>query len=157
MMRKIYFLAVLYLVFAPAALAQELLDVQADNLSIDNKKNAAQFTGNVRVVRAEVTLFADKVDVDYVETTDQGKTKNDVKRIVAVGNVKIIDGKKTITAKKAIYQVQKDEIELLENVVVKEGTENTITGTKMLYDMAAGLITVTADTGRVRATLAPSK
>jgi len=156
-MYRISFLFLGLLVWIPAALAQELLDVQSDNLSIDNKKNSAQFTGNVRVVRGEVTLFADKVDVDYVEKTEQGKTQNDVSRIVAVGNVKIVDDKKTITAKKATYQVQKDEIELNENVVVKEGAENTITGTKMLYDMAAGLITVTADTGRVKATLVPKK
>jgi len=156
-MYRISFLFLGLLVWIPAALAQELLDVQSDNLSIDNKKNSAQFTGNVRVVRGEVTLFADKVDVDYVEKTEQGKTQNDVSRIVAVGNVKIVDDKKTITAKKATYQVQKDEIEMNENVVVKEGAENTITGTKMLYDMAAGLITVTADTGRVKATLVPKK
>ena len=155
MVRILFLFAVL--IFAPAAMAQELLDVQSDNLSIDNKANTAQFTGNVRVVRGEVTMMADLVDVDYLETQEGDTVKNDVESITATGNVKIVDGKKTITAMKAIYQVQKDRMELIDNVVVKEGPENVITGTKMLYDMTQGLITVTSGGGRVKATLAPKK
>lgn len=152
------FLGVLAAVlFALPALAQEQLDIQSDSLSIDNKENSATFTGNVRVVRDEVTMNADKVFVDYVEKKQGEKVRNDVKLIEATGHVKIVDGKKTITANKAIYDVEADKMTLIDDVVVKEGPENTITGTKMLYDMTQGLITVTSDSGRVRATLIPNK
>ena len=157
-MRAILFALFVGVMFVPAfAQAQEMLDVQADNLSIDNKTSQAVFTGNVVVTRDGVELQAEKVVVDYAKREDGTSNNEDVEQVEATGNVKIIDGTRVITAKKAVYDLPNDRMTLLDDVVVTEKRENTIRGTKMLYDITQGLITVSSDSGRVKAKLVPTK
>ena len=157
-MRAVLFALFVVVMFAPGfAQAQEMLDVQADNLSIDNKTSQAVFTGNVVVTRDGVELQAEKVVVDYAKREDGTSNNEDVEQVEATGNVKIIDGTRVITAKKAVYDLPNDRMTLLDDVVVTEKRENTIRGTKMLYDITQGLITVSSDSGRVKAKLVPTK
>ena len=157
-MRAILFALFVGVMFTPGfAQAQEMLDVQADNLSIDNKTSQAVFTGNVVVTRDGVELQAEKVVVDYAKREDGTSNNEDVEQVEATGNVKIIDGTRVITAKKAVYDLPNDRMTLLDDVVVTEKRENTIRGTKMLYDITQGLITVSSDSGRVKAKLVPTK
>lgn len=149
---------------APAALAQGFLDIQSDKLSLDNKTSSAIFTGNVKVERDGIVMTADHVKVNYAPLDDAAESSNrsegrsdDVEQIEATGHVRIMDGTREITAETALYDVPQDTMTLTGNVVVTEGRENTIKGTKMLYDMTQGLITMSAEAGRVKAKLVPSK
>lgn len=156
----LFIAAVLVVTQGPVvAHAQGFLDVQSDNLSIDNKTSSAVFTGNVVVERDGVVMTADHVKVLYKDPADdeEGQRRDDVEQVEATGNVKIVDGQRTITATKALYDVPEDNMTLTGDVIVTEGRENTIRGTKMLYDISQGLITISADAGRVKAKLVPSK
>lgn len=143
----------------PTVSAQGFLDVQSDNLSIDNKTGLAVFTGNVQVERDGIVMTADLVRVKYAQPDGENKStvRDDVEEVEATGRVRIIDKQRVITAEKALYSVPEDKMTLVGDVIVTEGRENTIRGTKMLYDMPQGLITMSAESGRVRAKLVPSK
>ncbi len=104
----------------------ETIVITSESLVADNKKNTATFQGSVKAVKGDIILFADEMTVFYTE--DQGK----IKRIVAEGNTKLVQGKRIITSDKAEYFVEKETIILTGNPIASEGN-NVISGTKMEY------------------------
>lgn len=135
---------------ASLAVAQPYeLDIRSDSLNLDNSSDNAVFEGNVIVVHDELTLKADKVDVFY-EQTDEGRSVDIVK---AYGNVHMDDGERVATGERAVYNPGKEHVTLFDNVKVTQEEDQTLYGTKMLYDMAAGRITMSSGQNRVRAKL----
>ena len=94
--------------------------VTANKLEYDYKKYVALFQGNVRVVDAEFTLTADKVLIIF-------ENVNEVRRIDAQGNVKVVSEDRTATCGKATYTRASGEILLEDQPVVSKGG-NTIRG-----------------------------
>jgi lipopolysaccharide export system protein LptA len=81
--------------------------VSADELIGDESSKSAEFIGNVKVVRGEYTLIADRLKIFFDELKKKGN-KNDnrkvkIQEIIAVGNVRILSNELTANADRAIY------------------------------------------------------
>ncbi len=116
--------------------------VTSDTLEADNKAKLATFSGTV-VARQEqrgkepIIIYCDKMVVHYTE--DSGKKpsspqakkniteQNRVEKIVATGQVKIVQGKDVATGESAIYYNSEQRIVLTGNPKVWQG-KNLIKG-----------------------------
>ncbi|WP_233706568.1 lipopolysaccharide transport periplasmic protein LptA [Helicobacter marmotae] len=122
-----YKIAQILCICAVCALAStEQLQVSAKKIESDLKKGQTLLNGDVVVTKGGDTLWADKV---LIETNK----KNQPTRYVASGNVrfhtKLPDKEFKGKAKKAIYDVQKDEYQLIDNAMIEEvGKQNSIKG-----------------------------
>ena len=135
---------------APSAFAQtHELDIKSDSLNIDNSQNQAEFTGNVEVEHHELMLFADRVEVFYKDT-ENGRS---VEQVKAYGNVKMTRDDKTALGDRGVYLPDAAQVTMFDNVRVKRADDQTLYGTKMLYDLTEGRITLSSDSNRVRAKL----
>lgn len=123
---RIYALFMLLCMICVCAVANSELKVQAKSVESDLKKGQTVLSGEVIVTKGEDTLWADKV---VVETNK----KNEPLKYTATGNVrfyaKMPDKQMKGRAKKAIYDVKKDEYQLIDNAIIEEiGKNNTIKG-----------------------------
>ncbi len=98
--------------------------ITADRLEFDYNAYIAQFEDNVVVTDPEFRLTAD-VMVVYFENT------NEVKRVVAVGNVFLQSGDMTAVCGKATYTRATGQVLIEEGTPVVTKGENRITGEKM--------------------------
>ena len=127
------------------------VDIEADNMEIQDDKNTAIFTGNVKAKRGNSTLYADRLVVHYrkVKKPDGGE-KTEVTDFVATGNVKIVDAQQTITGREARMDVQKDLLWVTGNVTVKTKSA-TVRGQKLFANLKTGVSRMEAGgKGRVR-------
>lgn len=106
--------------------AADTLEVSAKTFQSDLKKGLTQLNGEVLVVKGEDKLWADKV---VIETNK----KNKPQKYTATGNVrfyaKMPDKEMRGRANKAVYNVIKDEYQLIDSAVIEEiGKKNIIKG-----------------------------
>lgn len=129
------------------------VDIEADSMEIQDEKNTAIFTGNVKAVRDKSTLYADKMVVHYKKVRNEdGSEKTEVTDFVATGNVRIVDPDQTITGNKARMDVKKDLLWVTGNVTVKTST-STIYGTKLFTNRKTGITHIESEgKERVRGT-----
>lgn len=111
---------------------EELLQVSAKNFQSDMKKGITELNGEVVVTKGGDMLWADKVIIE----TDK---KNRPQKYTAIGNVrfhtKMPDKEMKGKAKKAIYDVGKDEYQLIDNAMIEEiGKKNTIKGNVIVFN-----------------------
>ncbi len=107
----------------------EPIVITSQSLINDNKAKTATFDGNVIAKKGEVTLNANKMIVYYEEEEKGGN----IKKIEAVGNVKLQKAERLITAHKATYFPEPDEKVIFSGEPrVTEG-KNLITGEKITY------------------------
>lgn len=85
------------LLAAASTMSGGLVRISSDRTYYDRKEGFACFTGKVSVEDPEYQLHADRAFVYMGET-------NDLKRIVALGNVAITNGTKRAYGAKATYQ-----------------------------------------------------
>lgn len=112
--------------------ANEQLQVSAKSFQSDLKKGITELDGEVVVIKGGDTLWADKV---IIETNK----KNQPQKYTAIGNVrfhtKMPDKELKGKANKAIYDVLKDEYQLIENAFIEEiGKNNTIKGSIIVFN-----------------------
>lgn len=127
-------LTILALVLSLTAQAQDVsVDVTSDSLEVERLKGVAVFKGDVKALYKDVTLTSNVLKIVYDE---KSVTDNKIEKIIATGNVKLIQGTDTVVSEFAEYFVNKDVIIFKENVVmdrngnILEGdhlTMNTIT------------------------------
>lgn len=103
------------------------ITIKSNELSADNKGKTALFSGKVVAKQGDVTIYSDKLTVNYADK------KNDVEKIEADGNVRIIQENKIATAVHAVYDSKLGRITLTGNPRVTEGATNTITGSIITY------------------------
>ncbi len=103
--------------------AQGPTRITSDRLEFDYKDYVALFDGNVKVADPQFVLTANKMLVFFENT-------NDVRRVDAVGNVKVVSLDRTVTCGKATYLRANGSIEMFDQPVVSKG-ENTIRGRKI--------------------------
>jgi len=75
------------------------LRVTSQELEADNKKLVIIFKGTVVAKQGDLTIYADMAHV-YYEKKEEG---NEVREIVATGNVKILEGDRVATGQKAVF------------------------------------------------------
>jgi len=98
----------------------------SDNMISYKEKNMVSFLDNVIAYKENMTIYSDQLDV-YSD-----KKQNELKKIIAIGHVKIIKKDMVGTCEKAIYEESEKTLTMLGNpVVVKE--DNVIEGSKIVY------------------------
>ena len=142
------------------------IDINSDKLEVIDSRNEALFIGRVDALQGDARLRADKLDVvfEHVAAKDNaaqpiGVSWGKVKTIIATGHVYYVTPKQVATADKAIYDVAKDQVTMLGNVVVTQG-KNVIRGDKLILQISTGRAVfapsaVKGKSGRVRAVFFP--
>jgi lipopolysaccharide export system protein LptA len=80
------------------------ITIKSNELTADNKGKISVFTGKVVARQGDVTIFADKIVVNYAEQ------KGDVDKVEAIGNVRIVQLNRTGFASEAVYDRRSGKI-----------------------------------------------
>ncbi|MBT1071024.1 lipopolysaccharide transport periplasmic protein LptA [Pelotalea chapellei] len=102
------------------------ITIKSNELAADNKGKTAIFTGKVVAKQGDITIYADRVSINY------GTTKGEVEQIEAQGNVRIVQQNRTGIASHAIYHSKEGRIALTGNPQVVQGSD-TISGETITY------------------------
>jgi lipopolysaccharide export system protein LptA len=125
------------------------ITIKSNELSADNKGKTAIFTGKVVAKQGDITIFADKLTVNY------GDKKGEVDKIAADGNVRIIQENRTGIAAHALYESKAGRITLTGKPRVMQGSDTT-TGKTITYLIDDEMSIVKGDAGeRVETTIHP--
>lgn len=118
MIRRLALLAALALSLMAAA-APNPVKITGDHFVVEDDKHMATFTGNVVVLRTDLTVWAPKVVIDYGD----GGPSN-IKSFVATGGVRIKTKDQDATGDQAVYNPNTRLLKLTGHVMVvnKSGT-----------------------------------
>ena len=135
------------------------LHITAARLEADQTKGMVVFTGAVKAVYGDATLYSDQLQV-YFKTKpeppkgapkppqekaeqsplgDMGAEKID--RIVAKGNVRMVQEDRVATGDQAIYYKDRDEVVLTGNPQLWRA-ENTLKGERIIFNLATKKVLV---------------
>lgn len=136
-------------VLAAPVTAQEddPVKITADQFVVDESSQVATFTGNVVVVRNDMTLRAPKVVVDY---GDEGPSS--IKSFVASGGVRIKTKDQDATGDRAIYDPSAETLRITGNVMVINASATVGSG-DLIIDLNAN--TTVFSGGRVTGVFTP--
>lgn len=171
----------------PGFSSKEPIEINSDMLEVHQTENEAIFTGNVIAVQGTTRLKSDKMIVHYLPrregapsaTASSGGGKPDaapapqaapaidsagrVERIEVEGSVLLATPTETASGDNGTYDVPKQKITLVGNVVLTRG-QNVLKGDTAVYDFAVGKTVINSafqgekpahPNGRVRALFVP--
>lgn len=105
---------------------KEPIVITSDTLTADNKNSTAVFEGSVVAKTSDVAIRSDKMTVYYDES------ENKVKKIHAVGNVRVNNKDRAMFSEEAMYIDDEEKIIFTGNPKAVEG-ENMISGTQIIF------------------------
>lgn len=105
------------------------IKVTGDTFVIDEAKGQATFTGNVEIVRSGLTVWAQKVVIEY------GSGVEDVQNMVATGKVRLKTKDQDATGDRATFDPATQMLHMTGNVVVVNAT-GTLTGPSLTVNLA---------------------
>lgn len=114
------------------------VDISADELEANLRKDIVIFVGNVVVRQEDLTLTSDRVTVFYQDKVNEGSS---ITRIDASGSVKLTTQTETIHSTWGIYDFAEKIVTLGGKVVLKR-SDGEIEGKRLLYNLETGLITI---------------
>lgn len=178
----IFILSLLAPAAAMAAQGPELksdqpIHVVSDSLEVDNKAQVANFIGAVKATQGDVTILCDKLEVYYDQKKDQAAApKKDekadggdeaekglmdgggsVKRVVALGHVKVTQKDRVAVGQKATYWAGGRKILLEGQATVWRG-RNQVSGEKITVFLDKDRSVVHGKPGkRVSVTIVPEQ
>jgi len=121
--------------------------IEADTLEYDKKNHLILYEGNVVVKKDDFTLWSDKLKIFL----DQN---GDIKKIVAVGNVRFTKGNRKGKSEEAEYYKDKNYIILKGNAQLQQDN-NIIEGDKIIYYIDTEKAEVIGNNKRVRTIFFP--
>lgn len=109
------------------------IKISSKKMTFSESKNMVTFSGNVKVLRLDITLTSDSLTAYLKSGSDSLKdTKNKIKKIVAKGNVDVVMKKRKGTCDKLTFLVE-DSIILMEgNAKLKDG-KNVVQGNTIKF------------------------
>lgn len=159
--------------------SNEPVNVEADNLEVREKDQAAVFSGNVQVVQGDSTLKSKELTIYYYGENDraqgqpaatrptQGETKGpqgtpatpqgrDIRRLEAEGNVVVTSKDQRATGQRGVFDMPSNTVTLTGGVVVSQGG-NVIRGDRLHVDLTSqrSRIESAAGGGRVQGVFKP--
>lgn len=141
-MRRALLLALTLAGLALPAVAQENpVKVTADTFVVNESKSSATFSGNVVVVRADLTVWADEVTVLYTE----GGTST-IRSMTATGHVRLKTSEQDATGDRATFNPTTQILTLSGNVKVVNAT-GTLNGPELVLNLAEGTTTFSSEGG----------
>jgi len=108
------------------SVSNQPLRVTSQQLEADNKNQIITFKGNIVAIQGDMTIHADDAQVFY-EKKEEG---NEVREIIATGNVKILKGEQVATAQKAVFINSEQKIILTGQPKVWQG-KDLVSGEKI--------------------------
>lgn len=138
-MRTLLATLLLCLLTAPA-LAQPVT-VDADSFEVNEATSEATFTGSVVLKRTGLTVWADKVVVEY-----SAGGMEDMESMVATGNVRLQTDDQVATGQRAHFDPDTQVLRLTGNVAV-ENASGTVRGPELVVDLAANTSVFTGTQG----------
>lgn len=142
--------------------SNEPVNVEADNLEVREKDQAAIFSGNVQVVQGDSTLRSKQLTIFYYGDQNkpaagaaggqeqqarptQGATSGpagtpsapqgrDIRRLEAEGNVVVTSKDQKATGQRGVFDMPSNTVTLTGGVVVSQG-ENVIRGDRLHVDL----------------------
>jgi lipopolysaccharide export system protein LptA len=125
-------LALLVALFAfPALAAGTPVKITADSFVVDQGSNHATFAGGVVITRGSMTMWADKVVVNY---GDGGES--DIDGLEATGNVRIKTTGQEATGNRAVFTPDDSIIRVSGNVQV-HNAQGTMSGPELTINLAS--------------------
>ena len=143
MFKKIFFVLLFFYflhnsVFAKNAKTKfnknQPLNITSESVEIFREKNEIIFIENVKAVQDNFVLYADKMVVKYIETTEK---KLDIKSIKTEKNVRFISKDIKATANQGFYDVSKNILTLMDDVTATE-SGITVYAKVFEYDINTG-------------------
>ena len=126
------------------------VNIHADTLEYDNKRNMVAFKGHVVARQGDMVIFADAMNVTYEQ-------KGKLKQIEARGGVKIIQADRIATGDSITYYNEEQKIVLNGNPRVWQG-DNVINGEKItVFIKEERSVVEGSAANRVSATIVPKK
>lgn len=135
------------------------LRIIAARLEADQKEGVVIFTGQVKATYGDATLYSDQLRVYFkpkpppakgaapasqekAEQSPLGDLGGDkIDRIVAKGNVRLVQEDRVATGEEAIYYKDRDEVVLLGNPQLWRA-ENTLKGERIIYNLKTDKVLV---------------
>lgn len=115
------------------------IEIVADELEVQQKHNIATFTGNVVAIQSDFELKANEMTVFY--RTDDSKSGesvgNAISKIETKGDVSLKTPKESATSSYGVYDIDTQILTLNGDVQLSSG-DNTVSGTKLVYDITEG-------------------
>ncbi|HEY4744885.1 MAG TPA: lipopolysaccharide transport periplasmic protein LptA [Desulfuromonadaceae bacterium] len=126
------------------------ITIKSNQLSADNMGKTAVFTGKVVARQGDITIYSDRMTVNY------GDIEGEVDKVVAEGDVRIVQENRIGLAAHAVYDSKQGQITLTGNPKVMQGTDS-ITGKTIIYyiDEDKSVVSGEGDS-RVNAVIHPS-
>ena len=138
---------ILFLPFLTASANESGITITSNKLNVEMNKRKSTFTGNVYAFNETLKVWSDEITINFkIE-------KDEIKEILANGNVKIIrlvEGSE-IFGDTANYSLEEEVIIIKGNVVVIENG-NQVRGDELVVDLkSSSSIMVGSDSNRVEA------
>ncbi len=135
----------------PLTGSKEPIEITSDRLDADDNARLMMFIGNAVAKQGDATIYADRLTVRYAA---QG---GDVDRVVAEGNVRIVQGDRVATSERADFFRDQERILLTGDPQVTE-KGSTVKGHQITLFMKERRAVVQASrSGRVNAVFQPRK
>jgi lipopolysaccharide export system protein LptA len=137
--------------------------VEADNLEYFQEDGRAVYTGNVRATQGEARITTDKLTaVCSRPSAPTGQSASDqpceeIRQLVAENNVLYTAPDLKIRGDRAEYDYPTDTITITGDVIMTRGQEAVIRGSRIVYNVGAGLSRMTAGNNRVQSILTPQE
>lgn len=139
----------------PGQDASKPIEITADTLVVDQAKEIATFTGDVRAVQGEMTLTSDLLRVFYAQAAQNAEgaqaapaaaagDNQAIRRIEAEGNVHLASPTDTAQGDRGVYDVPGAKVRLDGHVVLTRG-ESVVRGDSMEMDLNTKISTVRGD------------
>jgi lipopolysaccharide export system protein LptA len=140
--------------------SDEPVNIEADQLDVREKDQAAVFTGNVVVTQAESRLETKALTVFYTGGATAGApaTSRSIKRLEADGSVVVTSKDQKATGSKGVFDMASNTVVMTGGVVLSQGP-NVIRGDRLFVDLTkqTSRIETGGSTGRVRGLFLPNK
>ena len=156
-LNNLYLLAFGIFIFAGSCFAEETnsspVHINADKLEYNSEEKVLYLRGNVVVRHPEGMLVADNATVyQAIEKKEENKKKDEkknkmgnIKRIVAVGNVKMTAPDGVTISEKAVWDGENQTITLTGGPPMAKRDMGYVTADRIIYDMETGNITFHPD------------
>lgn len=149
-MKHLAGLLALMLLATPAIAATEAgalggkdpIKITGDQFVINDAQKTATFTGNVVVLRTKLTVWGNKVVVEYGTGGP-----SDIKSFTALGNVRIKTPDQDATGQTAVYDPQTQLLHLTGNVIVVNAT-GTVGSPELVVNLVTNTSTFSAAKGK---------
>lgn len=94
------------------------IQIKADSLNLDYKNNTVEFTGTVHATQSGTTLTSKALKVIY------GQKFGDIKQVIALGDVKMMQGGRWATGQRAVLDEVKHTVEMTGEPVIHDGPDS---------------------------------